>query len=157
MFFRLLTGRIEKATSQSAAFDLFYAGDKPIFLGDAPQIIPTGVRTAFDPRLVAIIKERSGLGSKGLEVKAGVIDADYRGEWGVVMRYPIVAEVMSNFHVEALQSYPGPFQINPGDKIAQFLLVEIPKVDLEAEPDAIITLKDAVRGEGGFGSSDKKS
>src|SRR4051812_33587591 len=86
--FRLITGKIEKATRHSAAFDLFYSGDQPLILTDTPVAIPTNVRTIFSPGLAAIIKEKSGLALQGIELKGGVIDADYRDEWKVIARCP---------------------------------------------------------------------
>lgn len=155
-FFKLLTGRIERATRHSAAFDLFYAGDKPIYVGDAPILIPTGVSSEFSPGFVAIMKERSGLGLKGLELKAGVIDADYRGMWGVVARFPVrfnpSIRAYGNDDIAIVDPDWKPFEVKPGDKIAQFLLIETAK--LEMIGDGIVCLDD-VRGDRGFGSSDK--
>jgi dUTPase len=153
--FGLVTGRIEKATRHSAAFDVFYAGTEPLLIGDKPIIIPTGVRTEFSHDLVAVIKEKSGLAVKGVELKAGVIDADYRDEWGVVARYPIPEnELLSWFFWNEKTPQPKHFRVNPGDKVAQFLLLELPKVDLVWGPNATVIYKDEERV-GGFGSTGK--
>lgn len=141
-FFKLVEGKIEKATRGSAAFDLFATDD--FLVGDIPRPIPTGVKTEFSSNLVAIIKERSGLAVKGLEVKAGVIDSDYRDEWKVVMRYP------GDAHPGQFKTEPN-YQIRGGDKIAQVILVELPIVNLIGEG---IVIKNEVRG-GGFGSTGK--
>lgn len=151
-YFRLLTGRIEKATKHSAAFDLFYNGTEPLLIGDSPVLILTGVTTAFSQNLVAIIKEKSGLALKGLELKAGVIDADYRQEWGVLARFPIRESNLITWH-EGKGELPH-FRVNPGDKVAQFILVELPEVELSAEIGAILSIKDQLRT-GGFGSTGK--
>lgn len=155
--FTLVSGKLERATKDSAAFDLFYSGDTPIYVGDAPVLIPTGVSTIFSPGLVAIMKERSGLGLKGLEVKAGVIDADYRGMWGVVARYPVrfVRKESATSSVwDQVEADPTwkPFVVNPGDKIAQFLIVETAQAGLTFL-GLPVKLLDDVRGERGFGSS----
>lgn len=156
-FFRLVSGRIERATKDSAAFDLFYSGTERIYVDDRPVLIKTGVRSEFSPGYVAIMKERSGLGLKGLEVKAGVIDADYRGEWGVVVRFPVRFTVKENRHKvspEFITPDPSwkPFELNPGDKVAQFLLIETAKLELINAGGTIVQLDD-IRGERGFGSS----
>ncbi len=141
--FRLLSGKIERATIDSAAFDLFYAGDVDIFIGDKPVAVPTGVRSAFSPGLMAKIWEKSGLSLKGIEVKGGVIDADYRDEWKVVLRYAFFQEYDA-------QKY-SPFCIKPGMKIAQFTLIELPRVTFEAG-EGVISTVETVRI-GGFGST----
>lgn len=150
-YFRLLTGRIEKGTRHSAAFDLFYNGTEPLLISDKPRLIPTGVTTDFSPDLVAIIKEKSGLSLKGLELKAGVIDADYRGEWGVLARFPAPIYLMDETSKPKVRH----FRVNPGDKVAQFILLELPVVNVWAEMGASIIYKDEVRGTGGFGSTGK--
>lgn len=152
--FILHSGRIEKATEQSAAFDLFYNGTTPLFIGDRVTAIPTGVRTWFSAGLVAIIKEKSGLALKGIEIKAGVIDGDYDKEWLVLARKP------RDFHV--LDITTGvlpiadqwdkdwkPFMLSPGEKIAQVLLVDLPTVDMVGSG---ICYKNQKRT-GGFGST----
>lgn len=131
-WFRLLNGRIERGTVHSAAFDLF--AEEEVTVGNVPVAVATGVKTEFSPSLVAIIKEKSGLALKGIEVKAGVIDSDYRDEWKVVLRYPY-----------------GKWDVKIGDKIAQFLLVEVPDVQLFGSG---IVLKNVDR-QGGFGSTGK--
>jgi dUTPase len=152
-FFRLLTGKIEKATKGSAAFDLFYNGTVPLIIGDKPVKIPTGVTTEFSPNLVAIIKEKSGLADRGVELKAGVIDSDYRKEWMVVARFPVQCD---RFGRNQNDHFNGEtcIHVKPGDKIAQVILVEIPEVHFSFHPDAQLIMKDDVR-EGGFGSTGK--
>lgn len=159
--FELVAGRIEKATKESAAFDLFYVGNAPIMIGDTPIAIPTGVRTRFSPTLVAFIKEKSGLALKGLEIKGGVIDADYRDEWKVIARCPL--QLQSEEHTElgtptgvfTNTAVPGwkPYKLEPGDKIAQFVMLLLPDVHFYALPSATISFKDKERT-GGFGSTD---
>jgi dUTPase len=157
-FFRLISGRIERATQDSAAFDLFYDGP-PTLVGDKAILLATGVSSIFSPGFVAIMKERSGLGLKGLEVKAGVIDADYRGMWGVVARFPVRFDVIWNddgtFKGAMVDPTWRPFVVNPGDKIAQFLLVETAKLEILTEPGTILKIGQEVRGTRGFGSSDR--
>lgn len=159
-FFKLLTGRIERSTLDAAAFDLFYAGDQPILVEDKPILLPTGVSSEFSPGFVAIMKERSGLGLKGLELKAGVIDADYRGMWGVVARFPVRFVVNPNkdhSHPDFIIPDPtwAPFRVNPGDKIAQFILIETAnaKLNFFVEGGATMKMGEVVRGEKGFGST----
>lgn len=154
MKFELLTGKIEKATKESAAFDLFYNGEEPLVIQDAPIAIPTGVRTKFDPRLVAIIKEKSGLAVKGVELKAGVIDADYRDEWKVIARFPQweddeTVQLMVKGKDDLTKAQ---YTVMPGQKIAQFVLIELPNVTFQAHTGAFISIKAGERV-GGLGST----
>lgn len=155
-WFKLLAGKIAKATKESAAFDLFYNGTEPLLIGDTPKVIPTGVKTIFSPGLVAVIKEKSGLAVKGVELKAGVIDADYRDEWGVVARFPIPERTLFDYMSDPRDAamFPGHhFRVNPGDKVAQFLLIELPIVDMCCEDGTgEITISGETR-KGGFGST----
>jgi len=168
MYFRLLAGKIERATKHSAAFDLFYNGLLPLVIDDRPVAIPTGVKTAFDPKLVAIIKEKSGLALKGIQLFGGVIDADYQDEWKVIARFPghmkfdpknwppgEPPELYEKFWPDnwAFDSNKAThYLVQPGQKIAQFVLVEIPEVHFEAEMGAFLIQSDAER-KGGLGST----
>lgn len=152
--FELTSGKVMRATKDSAALDLFYSGTVPLFITDRVTAIPTGVRSKFTPGLVAIIKEKSGLALKGIEIKAGVIDADYRDEWIVLARNPIsVAPWDESTGINQLDKDWKPFRLNPGDKIAQFLLIQLPIVHVYALSGAEIIVSDVIRT-GGFGSTD---
>lgn len=166
--FELTTGKVMRATKDSAALDVFYSGDKPLWITDRVTAISTGVTSKFTPGLVAILKEKSGLALKGIEIKAGVIDADYRDEWLVLARNPIQTESIvldpsglpaidpvTKDVIYSIQPCPNwkPFRLNPGDKIAQFLLVALPVVHVYSMPSAEVIISEAIRA-GGFGSTD---
>lgn len=143
--FTLVKGKIIKATFDSAAFDLLYNGESEIRLEPGQTLaLPTGVFTEFSPGLVCIIKEKSGLALKGLEVHGGVIDADYRDEWKVVVR--------NGDEKNLFTSEEDVIVLKPGQAIAQFLIIKLPKVNLFATGDAEIAYKDQKRT-GGFGST----
>lgn len=157
--FELTSGKVLRATRDSAALDVFYAGSKVLWIGDRVTAIPTGVKSKFSPGLVAVIKEKSGLALKGIEIKAGVIDADYRDEWLVLARNPVTLELPFDddgnplpppYKVEPSWK---PFRLNPGDKIAQFVMVDLPKVHFYAMTGGEILLSETIRT-GGFGSTD---
>ena len=89
--------------------------------------------------LIKKIAPRSGLALKhGIDVGAGVIDADYRGNLGVILFNHSDAD----------------FQVKPGDRIAQLILerIETPEV-MECLADEL--LPETTRGEAGFGSTGK--
>lgn len=151
MKLNIVAGRMSRETKNSAAFDLFYdGGAEPLIITDTPIAIPTGLFTVFEPGYVAIIKEKSGLALKGVELHGGVIDADYRQEWKVIARFaphcqlePVSGYKMSHAPEGRI------FKVNPGEKIAQVVFVKL--VDIECESEGFIT-KDAIR-QGGLGST----
>ena len=85
---------------------------------------------------VGLIWDRSGNASKrGLKTMGGVIDSNYRGEWGVVL-YNTTNE---EYHVKS------------GDRIAQLVVVPVPEVKVSEVKD----VDETERGSGGFGSTGK--
>lgn len=82
---RLLSGRLYRGTPDSAGYDLYSAEDVTLRPGEQKEV-RTGVRTVFPPTLVALIRDRSSWAkNRRLTTRAGVIDADYRDEWRVLL------------------------------------------------------------------------
>ena len=129
----------EYATEESAGFDLRAKLSEEIKLQPMErQLVKTGLFLELPTRYEAQIRPRSGLAlKKGITVlnAPGTIDADYRGEIGVIL---------INLSQEA-------FTINNGDRVAQMVISEYQKVDF-VEVDQ---LENSVRGDGGFGSTGK--
>ena len=122
-----------RGSEWSAGYDLSSAEAKTIAPG-ARAVVKTALSIACPAGTYGRIAPRSGLTVKhGIHVGAGVIDADYRGEVGVVL---------FNLGEEA-------FDIQPGDRIAQLVLEQILMVPVEQVQD----LDETVRGAGGFGST----
>ena len=128
------------ATALSAGFDLRAAIDAPVILkAGERKLIPTGIRIALPEGYELQIRPRSGLAIRsGISVlnSPGTIDADYRGEIGIIL---------INHSAEA-------FTINPGDRICQAVLARYEKVEWEP----VESLEATERGEGGFGHSGVK-
>lgn len=124
-------------TAQAAGMDLHACLDEPITLAAMERrMIPTGLAIALPPGYEAQIRARSGLAIKhGITMVNGVgtIDADYRGEIGVLV---------INLGQE-------PFVVTPDMRIAQLVIARYETVAWN-ETDL---LDDTVRGEGGFGST----
>lgn len=124
------------ATAASAGMDLRAALEAPLTLapGDT-ALVPSGISIHLaDPHLCAVVLPRSGLGHRHgivLGNGTGLIDADYQG--------PLLISVW-NRSAEA-------FTIQPGDRIAQLVVLPITRVSLQV----VDTFADSVRGEGGFG------
>lgn len=127
------------ATPLSAGVDIRANTDGPVVLAPMERkLVPTGLRIALPPGYEAQVRPRSGLALKhGITLlnTPGTIDADYRGEIGVIM---------ANLSAE-------PFTVNDGDRIAQLVIA---RHEL-AEWVEVDELGETERGEGGFGHSGK--
>ena len=128
------------ATVFSAGLDLKAVLDKSISLQPLERkIIGTGLKIALPEGYEAQVRPRSGLAAKhGITVlnAPGTIDADYRGEIGVIL---------VNLSNEAVE-------ISPGERIAQLVVARYTQVNWEK----VTSLDTTDRGEGGFGSTGKK-
>jgi dUTP pyrophosphatase len=128
------------ATAQSAGMDLQAAIAAPITLAAGERkLIPTGLAIALPSGYEAQIRPRSGLALKngiGLVNSPGTIDADYRGEIGVII---------INYGQEA-------FTIEPGMRIAQMVISAYSHAIFTEMPELPAT----ERGAGGFGSTGTK-
>ncbi len=127
------------STPLSAGMDLRASLDAPITLQPLQRcLVPTGLRIALPEGYEAQVRPRSGLALKnGVTVlnTPGTIDADYRGDVGVIL---------INLGSE-------PFVINDGERIAQMVIAKHEQPELiEVE-----LLDETERGEGGFGHTGK--
>ena len=127
----------EYSTPMSAGMDLKANISEPITLGPLQRIlIPTDLYMAIPEGYELQIRSRSGLALKsGIFClnSPGTIDADYRGNIGVIL---------ANFS-------DTPFIINPGDRVAQAVLNKFEKIEWKE----VTTLDETERGTGGFGHS----
>ena len=123
------------ATPQSAGMDLRANLEEPVTLRPLERrLIPTGLHIALPEGYEAQVRPRSGLALKyGLTVlnTPGTIDADYRGEIGVVL-------------VNLSQQ---DFVVNDGERIAQMVIARHEQADLVL----VEALDETERGEGGYG------
>ena len=128
------------ATELSAGMDLYANIESPILLKPMQRIlVKTGLFIALPNNYEAQIRPRSGLAFKhGLSVlnSPGTIDADYRGEIGVLL-----VNLSTDDYV-----------IEDGTRIAQMLIAPYTKVTF----NSVEELSETHRGAGGFGSTGKK-
>lgn len=128
------------ATPGSAGMDLRANLAEPVTLAPMERrIIPTGLHIALPEGYEAQVRPRSGLALKhGVTVlnSPGTIDADYRGEVGVLL---------INLGGE-------PFTVNDGERIAQMVVARCCQATLTPAG----TLPETVRGEGGYGHTGTK-
>lgn len=127
----------EYKTKDAAGCDLCYCGEHPKLLLPLDRaFINTGIHIALPEGYEAQVRGRSGLNrNHGIVVPTGTIDADYRGDIGVVV-YNLSRE---------------PYTIHPGDFIAQLVICPV----IQAEWQEVDYLDKTDRGEGGFGSTEK--
>jgi dUTP pyrophosphatase len=130
----------EFATLDSAGMDLRAHLEAPVTLQPGERrLIPTGLHIALPQGLEAQVRPRSGLAYKhGVTVlnSPGTIDADYRGDVGVIL---------INHGQEA-------FTVAPGDRIAQLVVARYERFAWTP----VEALDETARGAGGFGHSGQK-
>ena len=125
----------EYKTSMSAGMDLKANITEVWKLNPGERVmVPTGLHIALPEGYEAQVRPRSGLSLKnGIVAILGTIDADYRGEVGVIL----------------VNLSDQPFCINPGDRVAQMVVSEVTRVKW----DEVRELEETERGSGGFGST----
>ena len=130
----------EKATEHAAGFDLRACVDAPMVIEPgARALVPTGWAVEIPPGYEGQVRPRSGLALHkgiGLPNAPGTIDADYRGELGVIM----------------INHGATPFLISRGERIAQLVIQRLPDVAVEIVDELPAT----ARGAGGFGSTGQR-
>ncbi len=128
------------ATALSAGLDLRANLEEDITLQPMERrLVPTGLSIALPEGYEAQVRPRSGLALKhGITLlnTPGTIDADYRGEIGVIM----------------VNLSDTPFNIADGDRIAQLVIARYE----QAEWEAVEALDSTERGDGGFGHTGKQ-
>jgi dUTP diphosphatase len=126
-------------SAHAAGLDLLAAvpADSPLILAPGQRaLVPTGLTIALPPGYEAQVRPRSGLAARhGVTVlnAPGTIDADYRGEIGVLL----------------VNHGNAPFAIHRGERIAQMVIAAV----VRAELVPVVSLAATERGGGGFGST----
>ena len=124
-------------TAHSAGLDLSACIDAPVMVAPHERaIIPTGIAIALPAGYEAQIRGRSGMAAKFGVMPAngvGTIDADYRGEIGVIL----------------LNTSNEPFVVEPGMRVAQMVIAKYERV----EWDEVEELEETERGASGYGST----
>ncbi len=126
----------KRSTDGSAGVDLRACLDEPLTLSPGEcELIHTGIAIHLeDPGLAAVILPRSGLGHKHgivLGNLVGLIDSDYQGE----------------LLISCWNRGSEPFRIEPGERIAQLVIVPVVQADFEV----VESFAESSRGAGGFG------
>ncbi|AVK76433.1 Dutp pyrophosphatase [Pandoravirus kuranda] len=122
----------ERATADSAGYDL-HAVEATSVPAHGQITIPIGLAVAVPRGHYGRVAPRSSLAAKGIDVGAGVVDADYRGPVKVIL----------------FNHGPAPYDVIAGDSIAQLIIERIATPEARWADD----LDETDRGNGGFGST----
>lgn len=122
-------------SAHAAGMDLCAALDRAVILQPGERsLIPTGIAMEIPVGFEGQVRPRSGLALRqGISMvnSPGTIDADYRGEIGIIL----------------INHGQAPVNINPGERIAQLVIAPTVQADLKV----VESLSETVRGNGGFG------
>ena len=125
------------ATEGAAAVDLHACIDEAVTLPPGGRaLLPTGLAAAIPAGHVGLLAVRSSMGIRHgvtLSNGVGVIDSDYRGQ----------------VHVGLHNLSGEPYTVQPGDRVAQLMVVPVAAPEIEV----VDALPETVRGAGGFGST----
>lgn len=139
-----------KVRRTDAGFDLFATEDIVLYPGQSGKT-PLNVRLKLPMNTYAEITTKSGLGSRGHSVRAGIIDEEYRGIINVIHSNVALIAGVDNDGLPLMLTEP--LVIKKGDKLAQliihpysshYFIEEVQELDMNTS-----------RGEGGFGSTGK--
>jgi len=137
MLVKLLTenARVPAIQSKGAAGYDIYSDQKLLLFPSERKLVSTGISLNIPNSYYGRIAPRSSLAVKGIDVGAGVVDSDYRGEVKVLL----------------INNSKDMFEIKHGDRIAQLILEKIAHCEIQV----VDNLDETERGEGGFGSTGK--
>lgn len=167
---------IPSKRDEDMGFDIYACFDEDymIIKPHETKLIPTGIASACNPEWGFVLRERGSTGSKGIALRAGVIDSGYRNEWFVgltnttnkwlVISKVSIEEIVNN-ETQKTDNPQRKFDINmrmrdaiiyPYSKaIAQALVIPVPKAFVEEITYEELKTIESERGLGALGSSNK--
>lgn len=151
------TAIIPSKTEGNAGYDIYANFDEDYMMipPHETKLIPTGIASRLENNYYFQIEERGSTGSKGMKKSAGVIDANYNGEWFVAIsnvndrQIYIAKESAKNVPTEGVIVYPYT------KAIAQAVLHEVPTAEVIEMPYEELKAMPTDRGNGALGSSGK--
>ena len=139
-----------KVRHTDAGFDLFATEDIYLYPGQSGKT-PLNVRLKLPQNTYAEITTKSGLGSRGHAVRAGIIDEEYRGVINVIHANVALIEGLDEEGLPLM--FTQPLVIKKGEKLAQLIMHPYNNAYFIEQVEQIDT--NTSRGEGGFGSTGK--
>lgn len=152
------SARIPSRDYPNAGFDVYACFDEDYFVIEPHEtkLVPTGIASAFENDYVAILKERGSTGSKGMGERAGVVDANYRGEWfACITNHNEAPLIISKQNVQLPLQYKNAIIYPYTKAICQALFIKVPDKQVkEVSLEDLQSFK-SERGTGCLGSSGK--
>lgn len=145
---------------EDAGYDVYacFDDDYLILEPNETKMISTGICSTFDPDYVVVLKERGSTGAKGMGIRAGIIDSNFRGEWKVMItnhNYKPLAIVKSGCPLPA-RWMTEDFVLYQYEKaICQALVLPVPEVKIKPVSYEHIILNESNRGDKMLGSTNK--
>lgn len=139
-----------KVRYTDAGFDLFATEDITLYPGQSGKT-PLNIQLRLPANTYAEITTKSGLGSKGHAVRAGIIDEEYRGVINVIHSNVNIIDRLDEDGIPLMNT--SPIVVKKGEKLAQLILHPYSNQYFVEQVEAIDT--NTSRGENGFGSTGK--
>ena len=159
LFAKVRTGaRVPSREYPNAGFDVYACFDEDYIVIEPHEskLIPTGIASAFSEDYVAILKERGSTGSKGMGERAGVVDANYRGEWfACITNHNEVPLVISKNNIVLPLQYRHGIVYPYTKAICQALFIKVPYKQVKEVSLEELHSFSTERGTGCLGSSNK--
>ena len=156
--------KIPSKRDEDMGFDIYACFDEDFMVVEPHEtkLIPTGLASSCDSDYGFVLRERGSTGSKGIALRAGVIDSGYRNEWfiGLTNTTNNTMFISKLSNSETFINYTGETTkeiiVYPYSKaIAQALVVPVPKTVVEEIPYEELQKIESERGLGKLGSSQK--
>lgn len=158
--------KIPSKRDEDAGFDLYAEFDEDVITiyPHETKLVPTGIASAVDKEYALVLRERGSTGSKGIALRAGVVDSSYRGEIFVgltnttdkilfISKLP-AEETYDQYAVKGVDRCN--YFVYPYSKaIAQALVLPVPHTTVEEVPYEELCAIKSERGTGSLGSSGK--
>ena len=155
---------IPSKRDEDMGFDIYACFDEDYMVINPHEtkLIPTGIASMCKSKYGFVLRERGSTGSKGIALRAGVIDSGYRNEWfvGLTNTTNKVMFISKLNEKDTYAKYYGEVMsesfVYPYSKaIAQALVVPVPKVEVEEISYDELKAIESERGMGALGSSKK--
>ena len=146
--------KIPSKRDEDMGFDIYACFDEEYMIihPHETKLIPTGIASSCNSDYGFVLRERGSTGSKGIALRAGVIDSGYRNEWFVGLTNTTNKDVVIHKHnIVADDAIIYPYE----KAIAQALVLPVPKVEVEEISYDELKTIESRRGLGALGSSGK--
>ena len=156
--------KVPSKRDEDMGFDIYacFDDDYMVIYPHETTLIPTGIASSCDPDYGFVLRERGSTGSKGIALRAGVIDSGYRNEWFIALTNTTdkvlfisklsEQETYDKFYDEIM---PASFVYPYSKAIAQALIAPVPKVKVDEISYEELQQIESERGLGALGSSGK--